>query len=557
VSADESNTGERDRRARSAFLLALAAYLAFVAHFNFVTDDAYISFRYARHLAQGHGLNFNPGVDGPVEGTSELLWVLLLAPFELLGLDVPLWSRILSIAAGVALLWRVNNFLVRDLGLALPAAAMGLLWVALLPPFTAWSTGGMATAPFALLLFVLYERLCGPREAPNGWTTGWIAVAMLVLRAESLPWLVGLVALSLWFARRNRDRSRAAAAWRALALGLAGAGALVAWRLWYFGYPLPNTAYAKVGGTLAQLERGAYYVLRFFTTLPAVLLVLAAGAWVVWRERSLALVAAAAMVAATFAFTLMVGGDFMGMFRFLAPGVPFLGVLFAAAIARLWTQGPLARNAALLTFALNAAVAIAASFGVEPVRGLARRLAAGGAGGGEHQTQLEDLRWQRFDAELWSDLGRALARHVPRGASLVARGIGAVSYYSDLTIYDRHGLVSAEVTHGDVERKRGAAAGHDMFVGIAFFERHRPSFAYAGLHATEDLEHPNARLFRQIFGSKGDAEMTRVYRPVLVPLPERGSGSYLLLAERDPAPDGGDHGWQGALLETAVIRPER
>src|SRR5207244_12236047 len=43
------------------------------------SDDAYISYRYAQNLARGNGLVFNPGER--VEGYSNLLHVLLLAPF--------------------------------------------------------------------------------------------------------------------------------------------------------------------------------------------------------------------------------------------------------------------------------------------------------------------------------------------------------------------------------------------------------------------------------------------------------------------------------------------
>ena len=37
-------------------------------------DDSFISFRYARHLFEGHGLVFNPG--DPVEGYTNFLWCI-------------------------------------------------------------------------------------------------------------------------------------------------------------------------------------------------------------------------------------------------------------------------------------------------------------------------------------------------------------------------------------------------------------------------------------------------------------------------------------------------
>ena len=45
---------------------------------RFVQDDAYISFRYARNLADGLGLVWNAGER--VEGYTNFLWTLMLAP---------------------------------------------------------------------------------------------------------------------------------------------------------------------------------------------------------------------------------------------------------------------------------------------------------------------------------------------------------------------------------------------------------------------------------------------------------------------------------------------
>ena len=66
------------RAARAAMLVGLSAYGLLVARFNFVCDDAFISFRYARNLADGLGLRYNLGVEPPVEGYSNFLWVLLM-----------------------------------------------------------------------------------------------------------------------------------------------------------------------------------------------------------------------------------------------------------------------------------------------------------------------------------------------------------------------------------------------------------------------------------------------------------------------------------------------
>ena len=78
---------------RVLYLLILPVYLLHTWRFNFLCDDAFISFRYARNLADGLGLRFNPGESPPVEGFSNFLWVLALSVFEGLGLSPVVWSR--------------------------------------------------------------------------------------------------------------------------------------------------------------------------------------------------------------------------------------------------------------------------------------------------------------------------------------------------------------------------------------------------------------------------------------------------------------------------------
>src|SRR5439155_1209101 len=92
------------RRAVAAVLVTAAALLAFhVRTYAFLCDDAFISFRYARNFAHGHGLVFNPGFER-VEGYSNFLWVVVLAGLDRLGLEPPRASLLLSWASTL-LLW--------------------------------------------------------------------------------------------------------------------------------------------------------------------------------------------------------------------------------------------------------------------------------------------------------------------------------------------------------------------------------------------------------------------------------------------------------------------
>jgi len=65
-------------------------------------DDAYISYRYAQNLVDGHGLVYNIGER--VEGYTNLLWTLMVAGGIALGVSASLVGHWLGFASGVLLL---------------------------------------------------------------------------------------------------------------------------------------------------------------------------------------------------------------------------------------------------------------------------------------------------------------------------------------------------------------------------------------------------------------------------------------------------------------------
>jgi hypothetical protein len=78
-------------------------------------------------------------------------------------------------------------------------------------------------------------------------------------------------------------------------------------------------------------------------------------------------------------------------------------------------------------------------------------------------------------AEL-TDLGRVLGRIAAPGDSVVIDTIGAAGYYSDLFIYDQHGLVSREVVEEARSSDHLRSPGHDLSVSPEFFLPYRPTF---------------------------------------------------------------------------------
>ncbi len=216
----------------------LVVYLWFASTLWFLCDDAYITFRYAKNLARGYGVTFNP--DGPpVEGYSNFSWMLYTAVLESKLLPVEWMVPATSVLLGGVLLAMVWFTCRVHLGLGRWPAAAATGALATAPAFDMWATSGLATMPFALLVFVFWERVhfASGRRA---WV--WMAIAgigLATIRTEGLAWVLVIVVLGIaarWTDARRptlRDTIRPVL----VALLAIGACFLVytSWRLAHFG----------------------------------------------------------------------------------------------------------------------------------------------------------------------------------------------------------------------------------------------------------------------------------------------------------------------------------
>jgi hypothetical protein len=315
-------------------VLCVVHALLFTGYF---LDDAYISFRYARHLAGGLGLTFNAGEQ--VEGYTNFAWVLLLAAGERMGIPSALLAPPLGLICLIGLIVttvRLTRSLAGPLSGPLASAkAQGLRAgviagsiVAVFSGTAFYGTTGLETILFAWLC-ALALHACVRRQALR--LAGWSLLAVLT-RPEGA--LVACLCLArLWLASRERGAEHAAAhaggrpsprrLGAACALLGAGVGGYLAFKLSYFGGLLPNTFHAKTPDPISGL--------RYVATAAWPLLGIAV--WAAVRARGEARVVAALFVPCVAAVA-WEGGDWMPAGRLLVPFVPWIG---AAADASLWT----------------------------------------------------------------------------------------------------------------------------------------------------------------------------------------------------------------------------
>jgi arabinofuranosyltransferase len=281
--------------------------------FWFLTDDAFIAFRYSSNLVLGRGLVWNPPPFLPVEGYTSFSWTAGLALlWKLTGIAPPQASNWVSLGCGLVTLWLVARLV---LEMRLPPAherLRGALLVTTLlatltnRTFLAWLSSGLETALVNLL--ITWWLRAGLTRQPLAFTT---AAALLALtRPDGLLFVAASpVVLAL-------ERSRPFP-FRAL-WPLALVPLHLAFRLHTYGEWVPNTYFAKHVGAWpeAGLRYAASFVLEYGVWVWALLLL----AWSVRELRAsdrLARVLAAAPTLALFAtlaahvgyYTLIIGGD--------------------------------------------------------------------------------------------------------------------------------------------------------------------------------------------------------------------------------------------------------
>ena len=484
--------------------LVLLGWLAETAWF--LTDDAFISFRYARNLLEGHGLVFNPGER--VEGYSNFLWVLELAflwgAFGLRPEQAAPWLSVASTLGTLAAMawWVARLPALRQRGLV---AWMALGLVCASATFAVWTSGGgLETRQFTFFVVLAVACLVGPTSR------ALLAAASLSLAAASLTRPEGPLLAACCFAWYGVQRRLGTGRWLGAEWGWLAAPCAAAvvghylFRYGYYGEWLPNTYYAKFVRpwyemgvrylAAAALETGLYLL------GPLAVAALCAG----WRRcRSLAHALPLLCIGVHMVYVARLGGDHFE-YRPLdfywpllavpaAAGIVLSARALAAAFKRLlrrlpmrggrWTRLPAAGALAGVLFclallygsALHAALLFEGAEVDERIHRLEVRLDAENAGwllalpgmpmlnvAAErvrsplvgHGLGLRFAEHREFAAsklQSWQPYEKIERGLIPTDAVAAMGTIGVAGFYlPDLTIVDQHGLTDATVARNPV-----------------------------------------------------------------------------------------------------------
>lgn len=276
-----------------------------------ISDDSYITFRTVRNVLDGYGLRWN--IHNRVETFTHPLWLFVMTVFTAITGDTYYTAIFLSIALSLTAVALVGARLSSSSLTALIAfSALGFS-----KSFVEFSTSGLENALTYLLLTVFFVVFAAGRRYSRRRVFALSSMATLVMlnRLDTGLLVIPALAIAVWEAGIRRVWIAAAAPMLALA----------AWELLslvYYGFPFPNTAYAKLKTGVPRAEaiyQGFLYLIDSVANDPVTPLVIIAalispfaigGAW-----------AEPAGILLYVAYIVWIGGDFMSG-RFL--GAPLL-----------------------------------------------------------------------------------------------------------------------------------------------------------------------------------------------------------------------------------------
>lgn len=218
----------------------------------FMTDDAYITYRYVANSLAGRGLVWNAEPFARVDGNTDFLWSMILRQvWAWFGSEPPAAANWLALAIGVATFAVVGRWawrLASRPAIARHHTALVLLVLFGCASHRAWVaflSSGLGAALFAGLLIGWAAAAAAPgaRERTGRWFGIAVLAALCGLARPEGYLAVGATALllAIWSAQRR--------AWGrglgAIALAVLPIVAHVVWRRLYYGDWLPNTYYAK------------------------------------------------------------------------------------------------------------------------------------------------------------------------------------------------------------------------------------------------------------------------------------------------------------------------
>ena len=477
-------------------LIILALYQISFQHFYAFLDDDFISFVYSRNLARGDGLVWNPG-EKPVEGYTNFLWVVFMAPFIGLGFPPYETARYLGGLFGLIILLQVYYFTSRLYGKKNLFRFLPLLFLVLSSNYMGWVGRGMDTPFYMMFLTYAILLFLSQRKTASGF---WFGVAFICRQEASLV-VIALVATDILVKLLKKGSDNPVFEARKLVYFILAvcilAAPFMAFRLWYYGHPFPNTYYAKAEADSFGFKVGWDYVkiyskmyLNFFIPLLGLVLLIKGK-----RNKFLSMnenvnIYLFSIIMVYFGYMLWIGGDVLGhpYFRYLTPIAPVAYLLASNILYVSYTYlKGYPKITVLLLIPLFLTLTLMPSIGFRSDIGVMHSLRGFG---------------------LW------LNENIEEDATIAVGMSGTIPYYADRNTIDLWGLNDEQIAHRRMDYGRGNYTPYGKYDPDYVISR-RPDYILTNRYRTGSPEDPGcARMLVAYSSVCNHPEFSSLYRHV-------------------------------------------
>jgi arabinofuranosyltransferase len=432
------------------FIVVISIALALVHTFfflNYITDDAFISFRYLDNFLSGNGLVYNIGER--VWGFTNFLWIVMLAPWVGIGMDPLIVSRILGILCSSASIFLVMTFYAKTMPEFRKWSWFSGFYLAFSGSFVLQSLSGLETSFFTLLILLtvrLYEKFLQRPEPRRLFWIGLTSAAAAITRPEGF-FVFGLLLVHFLSERRTFGSVPWSFISRLLLVFVPITGVYSFLGYLYYGSLWPNSITAKVGFSGEQFLRGAHYFKVFALNNPILILFLALSLVFIKKAGTVHRL----IVEAAVFFVILntaVGGDWMLGYRLFHVSIVLTSLLLPFVmdcfidLFRAWKLKPLPVTLPLVCISLLLTLA-SSKFD-------------------------RHITYARQESYVHAGIrtGRWMSRNFGRDSLLATDQAGAVAYFSQLPVVDMMGLNDEVIAHRkDIpEEWRGIEKGSGLYV---------------------------------------------------------------------------------------------
>lgn len=430
-----SSTINQKKFGIAGLIILSIIFIYHIESFKFVQDDSFITFRYIKNFIAGNGLVFNIGER--VEGYTTFLWTILLALPAKLGFDIITTSQYLGVFFGIATLF-ITYLLSIKLNVQVRPFIFNLIAVLLFTASSAaayWFISGMETAFFTFLTALsMFLFLQEKNQTKKFYYTPVTFFLLSLTRPEGM-FLFGLSIIFLLYELVTlKERIKQIQLFKKILLWviiyLVPTGIFMGWRLSYYGYLFPNTYYAKAGISVEYFKAGLDYFIKFAENylLWGALLILPFYL-LIKRKWNNDLLYCTYIIIAYSAYIIIVGGDVLAAFRFFIPILPIIYLLIQESFYELYKS--IEAKYSQIKYIVYALIVLLTYYTYATPKDYVRRYQMLENG------LVEKMKWYGLWIKSKSNPNTVIA----------ASTIGAISYYSEVTLIDMLGLTDETIAH--------------------------------------------------------------------------------------------------------------